>query len=827
LESSFDESHKISGKEIMNTLWQDLSYGARMLWKQPAFTLIAVFTLALGIGANTAIFSVINALILTPPHIAESQRVANIWRTTKDKRAEGFVSYLDLQDWQKQSQSFETIAAYKSQGLILLNNGEAERLQGMRVTANFLSLLKVSVIRGRDFQPEEEKRGAQPVVILSHQFWQNRYGGNESALGQSLSLNGKAFTIIGVLPPSFEFPLVGKQMEMLTTIAGEGGNLDERGAGVLKAIGRLKPGVDFATAQTELTNIAANLEQQYPQYHRNTTAYLVKLDEQIVGSDIRQALWLLLGAVGFILLIACTNVTNLLLVRASVRQKELALRAALGAGTWRIARLLLLESLLLALLSGASGLLIADWGLGAIRYFGAEQLPRLDEVHVNGRVLIFTLGVSLVTAILFSLIPVFKASYPDINEVLKAGSKTATSGGALHWWRDSLVITEVALGLVLLIGAGLMIHSFGRLVNINPGFDPENVLTGQVSMTREAYKDTEERVRYVNQTLDRLKALPGVENAAFVAPMPFSGGNVGGDFRIVGNPKPEPGQEPSASVRSVTPDYFQAIRIPLRQGRYFTEQDQRAGVGAAIINESLAQRYFPNDNPIGKRISNIGANQNDGDPEQWEIVGVIGDVHHSSLTKPAAPEIYLPFQQNSWNWGSFFVRTTNNPTALTSGFTETIRSGDKTVPVTNVLTLTQAISNTVAQARFYTLLFALFGATGLLLTVTGIYSVISYTVSQRTQEIGIRMALGAKAGDVLAMVIRQGLKLALVGVSIGLLAALGLTRLMKTLLFGVSTTEPLTFVLIALLLTFVALTACYFPARRAAKTDPMLALRYE
>src|SRR5262245_11854118 len=811
----------------MSTLWQDLRYGLRMLWKQPGFTLIALITLALGIGANTAIFSVINALILTPPHIAESERVANIWRTTKDKRAEGYVSYLELQDWQRQSQNFETIAAYKPNGFTLLNNGEAERLQGMRVSANFLSLLKVNLFRGRDFQQEEEKRGAQPVVILSHQFWQNRFGGDESTLGQSLSLNGRPFTIVGVLPPSFEFPVIGKQMELLTTIAGEGGNLDERGAGVLKAIGRLKPGADFAQTQMELTNIAANLEQQYPSQNHNITLYMVSVDEQIVSSDIRLALWLLLGAVGFILLIACTNVTNLLLVRASVRQKELALRAALGAGMWRIARLLLMESILLALLSGAAGLLIAEWGLGAIRYFGAEQLPRLDEVQVNGRVLFFTFAVSVLTALLFSLIPVFKASHPDINEVLKAGSKTATSGGALRWWRYSLVVAEVALGLVLLIGAGLMIHSFGRLVNINPGFDPKNVLTGQVSLTRQAYEDTEERVRYVKQTLDRLRALPGVEDAAFVAPMPFSGGNVFSDFRIVGNPKPEPGEEPFANVRSVTPDYFQAIRIPLRQGRYFTEEDRRVGVGAAIINETLAKSYFPNEDPIGKRISNIGANQNEGDPEQWEIVGVIGDVHHSSLTKPATPELYLPFQQNSWSWGNFFVRTTNDPSSLTKSFTEAIRSGDRTVPVANVQPLTQAISNTLAQARFYTLLFALFGATGLILTLTGIYGVISYTVTQRTQEIGIRMALGAKAGDVLAMVIRQGLRLALVGVSLGVLVALGLTRLMKTLLFGVSATEPLTFVGIALLLTFVALAACYFPARRAAKTDPMLALRYE
>jgi putative ABC transport system permease protein len=811
----------------MQTLFQDLRYGARILVRKPGFTLIAAFTLALGIGANTAIFSVINALILSPSSIAEPESVAAIWRTPIDKRTEGFVSYLELQDWQARNNSFESIAGYKPNGFILLNADRAERIPGMRVTGNFLSLVRVKVFRGRDFQPEEEKRGAQPVVILSYDFWQNRFGGDEAALGQQLSLNGSPFTVIGILPPTFEFPLAPKQTQLLTTIAGEGSNLVERGAQVLKGIGRLRPGVSLTQAQADLTNIAEGLAQQYPQYDRNSTAYLVAVDEQIVGRDVRGALWVLLGAVGFILLIACTNVTNLLLVRASGRQRELALRAALGAGTWRIARHLLTESLLLALLSGGAGLLIAAWGLSAIRYYGADQLPRLDEVQINARVLVVTLAVSVVTAVLFSVIPVFKAARPDINEVLKAGAKNATSGGSLRLWRDSLVVAEVALGMVLLIGAGLMIRSFGRLVNVNPGFDPKNVLMGRISLTRAIYENTEERIRYVNQTLERLKALPGVESAAFVAPMPFSGGNVGSDFRIEGRPRPEPGQEPFANNRSVTSEYFQAIKIPLRTGRYFTEQDQRGGVGVAIINETFANSYFPREDPIGRRITNIGANQNEGDPEQWEIVGVIGDVHHSSLTKAATPELYLPFQQNSWSWGNFLVRTTNGPTSLTRSFTNEIQSGDRTVPVTNVQPLTQAISDTVAQARFYTFLFALFGATGLILTVTGIYSVISYTVSQRTQEVGIRMALGAQTRDVLRLIVGQGMATALIGVAIGLAGAFGLTRLMTSLLFSVTATDPLTFVAIPLMLTGVALAACFVPARRAAKVDPMVALRYE
>ncbi|HEX8073334.1 MAG TPA: ABC transporter permease [Pyrinomonadaceae bacterium] len=811
----------------MTTFLQDLRFAARALWKQPGFAGVAVLTLALGIGANSAIFSVVNALVLNPPHFVEAGRVAAVWRTAKDKRAEGYVSYLELQDWRAQARSFESIAGYKANGFILLNDEQAERVQGLRVTANFLSLLRVAPVRGRDFRVEEEKRDGERVVIVSHQFWQNRLGGDDAALGRQLTLNGKPFTVIGVLPPGFEFPLLAQQTELVTTIAGEGGNLDERGAQVLRAVGRLKPGATFAQAQAELTGVAANLERQYPQNNRNVTAYLVPADEQIVGREVRRALWVLLGAVGFLLLIACTNVTNLLLVRASGRQRELALRAALGAGPWRIARHLLAESLLLALLAAGAGLLLARWGLSAIRYFGAEQLPRLDEVRIDARVLAFTLAVSVLTAVLFSLLPIFKAARPDINEVLKAGPKTATGGGSLRLWRDVLVVAEVALGLVLLVGAGLMTRSFGLLVNVNPGFDPKNVLTGRISMTRDVYESHDERVRYVDETLMRLRALPGVESAAFVAPMPFSGGNVGGDFRIEGRPAPEPGNEPFANVRSATAEYFQAIKIPLRRGRYFTDREQRGGVGAAIVNETFAARYFPGEDAVGKYIAQIGANQNEGDPERWEIVGVVGDVHHSSLTKPATPELYLPYRQNSWGWGNFFVRTTNDPAGLARGFADAIRGGDRSVPVTNVQPLAQAIADTVAQARFYTLLFALFGVTGLLLTLTGIYGVVSYTVAQQTQEIGIRMALGAQGRDVLKLFLTHGLVLTGGGILLGVAGALALTRLMTSLLFGVGATDPLTFTLIALALALVALLACYVPARRATKVDPMVALRYE
>jgi len=811
----------------MRGFGQDLRHAIRMMWKQPGFTLVAIITLALGIGSNTVIFSVINALILKSPHITEAERVVTLWRTVKDNRVKHSLSYLGMQDWRAQTRSFEAIAGYKPNGFIFLDGDQAERIQGMRVTADFLSLLKVKPMRGRDFRFDEEKRGSKEVVIISYRFWQNQLGGEETAVGKEITLDGKPFTVIGVLPRDFEFPLAKNSTELLTTVADEGNNLDERGAEVFLGVGRLKPGVNVTQAQAELTNIAASLEQEYPQYWRNMTAYVTPIDEEIVGSDTRRGLWVLFGAVIFLLLIACTNVSNLLLVRASVRQRELALRVALGAGTWRIVRQWLTESLLLALFSAAAGVLLAMLGLNAIKFYGAGQLPRLDEVRIDAAVLIFTVVVSVLVAPLFSLLPVLRASRPDVNEVLKAGAKTATSSGSSQLWRDSLVVAEVALGLVLLIGAGLMMRSFGSLRSVSPGFDPNNVLTGRITLAGAAYEDTEARRRYVNQAIERLKALPGVENAALVAPMPFSGAEIGGDFKIEGHAIPEIGQEPVANVRNVTSQYFQTIKIPLLKGRYFNEQDQPGTIGAAIVNETFAKRYFANEDPIGKRIKDLGVNQGQGDPKQYEIVGIVSDIHHNSLIKAATPELYLPYQQNSWSWGNFLVRTADDPAALTRSFTAAIGSIDKTIPVTRVRSLTELISDTVSQERFYTFLFGLFGATGLLLTITGIYSVISYTVSHHTREIGIRMALGAQGSDVLKLIVGKGLILTLIGIGAGLLGAFGLTRVMQTLLFGVSTTDWVTFTSVATLLMLVGLLATAIPARRATKVDPLIALRAE
>ena len=811
----------------MDTLLKDLRYAVRTLLKHSAFSVAAVFTIALGIGATTAIFSVVNALILNPPQIHDPDRVVAIWRSSTEKRTEGYVSYLDLQDWRQRNHSFEEIAGYKPNAFDVTTNDQVERFSGMRVTANFFPLLKVAPARGRNFDETEEKRGGALVTIISHDLWQSAFGGNEATLNQQIILDGKPHTIIGILPENFRFPLLAKQVQIWTTVAAEGSNLPERGAQILRGIGRLKPDATLEQAGNDIATVAANLAQEYPKTNLNTTAYVVGAHQQIVGRDVRLALWLLLGAVGFILLIACTNTANLLLVRTITRQKEIAIRAALGAGRWRLGRQVLTEALVLSLCSGAVGLLIATWALGAIRVYAADELPRIAEVQINARVLIFTCVVSIITGFLFSLLPTLHASRPKVNDVLKSGNKSATSSRGLRFWRDVLVVAEVALSLILVVGAGLMIKSFSKLVNVPPGFDPNNVLTGEIGLTRAVYENPEECARYVDQTLARLRSLPGVERAAFVAPMPFSGGDVGSDFRIDGRPEPEPGNEPFANNRSVTPEYFQAMRIPLIKGRYFNEEDRRGGMGAAIVNQKFVQDYFPNEEVLGQVISHIGANQNEGDPERWTIVGVVGDVHHRSLTKSANPEIYLPYQQNSWNWGNFFVRTTVDPASLAPAFRDEIRAVDRTVAVTKVRPLTLAISETVTQPRFYTFLFSLFGVIGLALTMTGVYGLVSYTVAQRTQEIGIRMALGATRQTVLRLVVRQGIVLALAGVMIGLAGSYALSKLIETLLFDVKPTDVATFVGAGFVLLAATFLASYIPARRATKVDPLVALRYE
>ena len=811
----------------MNTILKDIRLAVRSLLKQPNFTIVAVITLALGIGATTTIFSILNGLVLRPPAIAGADRVVAIWRTPQGNHVESYLSYLELQDWRKANHTFEDMAAYKPNGIILTDRQESDRVSGMLVTANFFPLLKVNPAFGRNFDAQEENRNAQLVAIITHESWQRRFGGDAGVLNRQVTLNGKPHTIIGILPQAFDFPLSFRGVEIWTTVAAEGRNLEERGAFVFKAFGRLKPDVTLHQAQAEMTAVAANLAQAYPATNKDTTVHLVSADEHIVGREVRRALWLLLGAVGFILLISCTNAANLLLVRAITKQRETAIRAALGAGRWRIAVHSMIESLLLSLMAGFIGLLSAVWAIKAIKYYGADQLPRLHEVRIDGRVMIFALIVSALTALLFGLVPMLKTARSNVYDILRSGTKTATSVNTMRLWADALVVSEVALSLILLVGAGLMIRSFAELVSVPPGFEAQNVLTGNIVLSPPKYNEPNYRLQYVTETLTRLRTLPGVENAAFVAPMPFSGADVGTDFRIEGHESSQPGDEPTSSIRSVSTDYFRTLKIPIVKGRDFNEGDRRGGVGAAIINETVARRYFPNDEPVGKYISDVGANQDDGDPQRWEIVGVSSDIHHNSLIKPSVPELYFPYQQNSWRWGNFMVRTSIDPNSLAGSFREQIRASEPLVALTRIRPLDQAIASTVNQPRFYAFLFGLFGVIGLLLTITGIYGVISYTVAQRTQEIGIRMALGAQTSNVMKLIVGEVLILALIGVALGVGAAFGLTRFMRTLLFGVTPTDPMTFVVLSVLSVTVAVLACFLPARRATRVDPIVALRYE
>ena len=615
-------------------------------------------------------------------------------------------------------------------------------------------------------------------------------------------------------------------VDVWTTVAGEDKNLEERGAFVFKAFGRLKPDVTLQQAQAEMSAIAANLAHTYPGTNKGTTVHLVRADEHIVGTEVRRALWLLFAAVGFILLISCTNAANLLLVRAITKQRETAIRAALGAGRWRIAIHSMIESLLLSFVAGVTGLVAAVWALKAIKYYAADQLPRLTEVAIDGRVVIFALIVSAFTALLFGLVPMLKSARSNVYDILRSGSKTATSVNTLRLWADSLVVSEVALTFVLLVSAGLMLRSFAELISVPPGFDAHNVLTGNITLSDSKYSEPDQRLQYVNQTLARLKAMPGAESAAYSAPLPFSGADVGGDFKIEGR-EVQPGDEPTASVRTVSNDYFRTMKIPIIKGRDFNDSDRHGGLGVAIINETLARRYFSTDEPVGKYITDVGANQNEGDPKRWEIIGVSGDIHHNSLSKAAPPELYLPYQQNSWRWGNFLVRTSVDPSGLAGSFREQIRAGDPLIAITRIRPLDQLIFSTVNQPRFYAFLFGLFGVIGLLLTITGIYGVVSYTVAQRTQEIGIRRALGAQTSNVMKLIIGEVLILALIGVALGGGAAFGLTRFMRTLLFGITPTDPMTFVVLSVLSVIVALLACWLPARRATKVDPIVALRYE
>ena len=812
--------YEVRGGGMLETLWQDLRYGARMLLKNPSFTFVAVLTLALGIGANTAIFSVVNAVLLRPLPYAEPERLVWLW-DTQPQLPTAPTSLPDFLEWKSQNRSFEHLAAFQS-GSMFLDTGDGTRDTPVGlVTPEMFALFRVSPILGRTFTDEETLPGRFRVAVLGHALWRSRFGSDPNVLGRTIDLSGAPYTIIGVMPEGFSFP---DRAELWRPLPIDPNNLDW-GPHYLRVVGRLKPGVTLKQAQAEMSPIAARLSAQHADKNAGHGVKLELLRDVVVG-DIGPALFILLGAVGFVLLIACANVANLLLGRVGARQKEIAVRTALGAGRLRVVRQLLTESLMLSVGGGAAGLLIAVWGVNWLVSLGPDTIPRVHEIAVDPRVICFTLLISVATSLLFGLAPALQASRPDLTGALKEGGR---SGAGLHRnrLRSVLVISEVALSLVLLIGAGLMIRSFAKLNEVDPGFNPNRVFTMGVALLRNKYPEEERVASFYSQLLERAAATPGVESAGAISDLPLLGSNTSDSFTIEGRPPVAKQEEPSTDYHVVTPRYFESMGIPLLAGRDFAETDTKQAPNVVVINESFARRHFAGDNPLGHRIRLQGQER---DP--LLIVGVVGDVRQLGIDKQPVPEAFVPFLQDPLSKTyqrsmTIVARTKSDPAAVAGSLRAALTSLDKSLPVYDLKPMTEYLRDSLARRRFNLILLTAFGGVALALAAVGIYGVISYGVTQRTHEIGIRMALGAKKGDVLRLVVRQGMMMALVGVAIGLLASLALTRLMESLLFGVSVTDPLTFTMIALLLTSVALLACFVPARRAAKVDPLVALRYE
>ena len=810
----------------MTSLWQDLRYGLRMLWKQPGFTAVAVVALALGIGANTALFSVVNAVLLRPLPVAEPAALVNIWGTNPqaDETREN-PSFLNFADWREQSHGFQSVAAYTNTFATLTGNDAPEALDGLATSPELFATLGVQPIMGRTFTAQETQAADAPIVI-SQELWRRRFGARSDIIGQPVTLDGRPRTVVGVLPARFKFPFDASAVKDFWTPLNPNDELNtKRGVGYLNVIARLKPGVTLAQAQGEMDTIAHRLAAQYPENNSGRGVTLISTYEDTVGG-VRPALLVLLGAVGFVLLIACANVANLLLARATRRQREIAVRTALGATRWRVVRQLLTESLLLSLAGGACGLLLALWGVDALASVLPEDVPRVREIALDGRVLAFTLGIAVLTGLVFGLAPALAASRLDVNEALKAGGR-GTGGWRRNRLRSFLVVAEIALSLVLLVGAGLLLKSFVRLREINPGFKPERALTLSVALPTAKYETPEVQARFFQQLLTQMAAAPGVQATAAIFPLPFSGDNARGNFEVEGRPVESQSEAPSALSYIISPDYLRAMSIPLLKGRDFNERDTAATPRVALINETLARRFFAGEDPVGRRLV-ISSFADLDKPATCEIVGVVGDVKHDGLDAEAEAEYYLPHQQATLPFMTLVIRGTNDkPTTLVAGARAAVAQLDKDLPITDIKPMNEWLAASVAPRRFNMLLLGGFALLALCLATVGIYGVMAYTVAQRTHEIGIRLALGAQARDVLRLVVGQGMLLTLAGVVMGLCGALALTRVLATLLFGVTATDPFVFAGVTLLLGLVALIACLVPARRATRVDPMIALRHE
>ena len=817
----------------MANLLQDIRYGIRRLFKQPVITIVAIISLGLGIGANTSIFSVVNAVLLRPLPYHDSERLVLVWETNSQAIAalmnlqnHNLVAPANFLDWSKQNSSFEEMAAIRFLNFNLTGDDRPERVPGAIVTQNLFSLLGVKPAVGRTFLPEDAQPERERVVVLSTGLWQRRFGGDQNVIGRKLNLNNESFSVIGVMPPEFEYPDTS-QLWVLSRLAvpeapgaANANLLTNRQAHYLFVLGRLKPGVTIQQSQADVTKISANLQSQFPETNGTAGARVVSMQEEIVG-DIKPALKILLAVVGFVLLIACANIANLLLARASSLSKEIAVRVALGASRLRIIRQLLTESTLLALAGGVLGLLLAYEGIQVLVALNPGDIPRVKEINLDFYVLSWTILLSVLTGVLSGLAPALQVSKPNLNETLQEGGRGADPGATRHRVRNLLVIMEVAVSLVLLTGAGLLIKSFINLQRVNPGFNSENILTMRVSLPSYKYAEPDQKQGFTTELLQRVKHLPGVESAAVSTALPLSTDEAASSFTVEGQPPPTDGNFPIANFRTVSPDYFHVLHIPVVKGRVFTDADTKDVQSVAVINQTMARTVFGDQDAIGKRIF-IG-----GDTKPSEIVGIVGDVRHSSLEAELKPEMYVSYRQVPVGFFTLAVRSTLEPTSMVGAVRNEVLAIDKDQPVSAVKTMSEMRSNSLASLRFNTVALSIFAGLGLILAAVGIYGVMAYSVGQRTHEIGIRMALGAQPSAVMGLVLRQGMLLVLIGVVVGLALSFGMTRIMSSLLYGVTATDPVTFLSVAVTLSLVALLANYIPARRATKVDPLVALRDE
>ena len=815
--------------EIKNAM-NDLRYALRQLRKSPGFTFVAVLTLALGIGANTAIFSVIDAVLLRPLPFPNAPRLTMIWATApqhpdNDRQSQSYPDYADLR---ANNHTFSALAAYTSVSTIWGSGEDSEDVSGLAITADIFDVLGSRPLLGRGFSREDENPEAARVAVISHSFWQRRFAGDPQILGKQVTMAGRVHTITGVMPRDWKFPIQRENIDYITPLVpmfstAPADYVNHRGTHFLSVVGCLKHGIDLRTATADLQTIAAQLAQQYPDNDAGRTERAVGLQADVVG-DVRPALLVLTAAVALVLLIACANVANLFLARAATREREIAIRTALGASRFQIVRQLLVETLLLAVLGGAAGLLLAWWSTDALIAMGPADLPRLDEIHVNGVIVAFTCGVALLTSLIFGLIPALQASLPQIEQSLKETSRGSTGGLRGQRLRSAFVVSQFALSLVLLVGAGLLIRSLSQLSAVEPGFDPQGVVTFWQTLPKARYAGLDEEVQFFDKLLPKLASLPGVKDAGAVSPLPFSGNESSSTFTIVGQPALPQGLEPSASHLTTEGNYFQTMRIPLMSGRTFDRHDRKDSPPVMIINQAFAEKHFAHQNPIGHRVK-IGSS--DEEPPR-EIVGVVATAKHRSLAEPGAPEFYVPFAQDPDRYLDIVVRTSradsSGPEAMIRRAVHEIDS-QQFVPAARPLP--RLVSQTLSQPRFNTALLGTFAAVAILLAVVGIYGVIAYNVAQRTKEIGIRMALGAQGRQILTMILRQSLTMAAIGITFGVLGAFATARLLTALLYGVGATDLPTYCAVSLLLFLAALVAGLLPARRAMKVDPVVALRTE